>query len=85
VPNVTARLRNGHKGLLRLTLENDGHQPLVFSLAPNDYAGQPQTIAVARGHKETVDWPTNADGYYDVTVTADSGDGFLRRYAGRIF
>ena len=51
VPNVTARLRDGHKGLLRLTLENDGHTPLVFSLTPNDYSGQPQTISVARGHK----------------------------------
>ena len=26
----------------------------------------------------------NADGYYDVTVTANTGDGFTRRYAGRI-
>jgi hypothetical protein len=26
----------------------------------------------------------DADGYYDVTVTADTGDGFTRRYAGRI-
>jgi hypothetical protein len=25
-----------------------------------------------------------AHGYYDVTVTADTGDGFTRRYAGRI-
>ena len=24
------------------------------------------------------------DGYYHVTVTADTGDGFTRRYAGRI-
>jgi len=27
---------------------------------------------------------SDADGYYDVTVTADTGDGFTRRYAGRI-
>ena len=31
-----------------------------------------------------VSWPVAPDGYYDVTVTADTGDGFTRRYAGRI-
>ena len=36
------------------------------------------------GHPKTVNWPADADGYYDVTVTADTGDGFPRRYAGRI-
>jgi phospholipase C len=30
-----------------------------------------------------VSWIVDADGYYDVTVTADTGDGFIRRYAGR--
>jgi phospholipase C len=51
---------------------------------PNDYAGHPQTVRVATGHPKTVNWPTDADGYYDVTVTANTGDGFTRRYAGRI-
>ncbi|HEY3906400.1 MAG TPA: phospholipase C, phosphocholine-specific [Streptosporangiaceae bacterium] len=85
VPKITARQRNGHKGILVLTLENDGHEPVTYSLTPGDYSGQPQAIGVARGGKQAVDWPTNADGYYDVIITADSGDGFLRRYAGRIF
>jgi phospholipase C len=85
VPKITARQRNGHKGILVLTLENDGHEPVTYSLTPGDYSGQAQSVGVARGHKQTIDWPANADGYYDVTVTADSGDGFLRRYAGRIF
>jgi phospholipase C len=85
VPNVTARQRDGHKGTLVLTLENDGHEQVTYSLVPNDYSGQPQSVGVSRGHKQTIDWPANADGYYDVTITADSGDGFLRRYAGRIF
>jgi phospholipase C len=39
---------------------------------------------VTAGHSKTVDWPADADGYYDVTVTADTGDSFTRRYAGRI-
>jgi phospholipase C len=41
-------------------------------------------VRVANGHPKTVNWPTDADGYYDVTVTAAPGDGFTRRYAGRI-
>ena len=28
--------------------------------------------------------PANADGYYDVVITVNTGDGFKRRYAGRI-
>jgi len=31
-----------------------------------------------------VTWPVDVDGYYDVIIiTADTGDGFSRRYAGR--
>jgi phospholipase C len=31
-----------------------------------------------------VSWPVDADGYYDVIITANTNDGFTRRYAGRI-
>ena len=48
------------------------------------FAGHQRIVPVTTGHSKTVDWPTDADGYYDVTVTADTGDGFTRRYAGRI-
>jgi phospholipase C len=41
-------------------------------------------VPVTADHSKTVDWPADADGYYDVTVTPDTGDGFTRRYAGRI-
>jgi phospholipase C len=37
----------------------------------------------AKGSK-SVTWPVDADGYYDVIITADTSDGFTRRYAGRI-
>jgi len=84
IPNATARLRGGRNASVILTLENDGQEQILFSLAPGDYSGQPLSIDVASGRKQTVSWPVNSDGYYDVTVTADSGDGFLRRYAGRI-
>jgi phospholipase C len=57
---------------------------VTFTLRPNDLAGRPQAVTVAGGRSKTVDWPADADGYYDVTITADSADGFTRRYAGRI-
>jgi len=83
VPAVTATLVRQPKGVVRLALANDGQKAVVFTLTPNEFAGLPQTVRV-NGNPKTVNWPTDADGYYDVTITADSGDGFTRRYAGRI-
>jgi phospholipase C len=84
VPTVAATLVRRARPVVRLALANDGQEQVVFTLTPNDYAGHPQTVRVATGHPKTVNWPTDADGYYDVTVTAGTGDGFTRRYAGRI-
>ncbi|HEY2552769.1 MAG TPA: phospholipase C, phosphocholine-specific [Streptosporangiaceae bacterium] len=82
VPDATAKPISRHNPVVRVTLTNDGREPVVFTLTPNDYAGSTQSVRV--NNNSHVDWPTNADGYYDVTVTADSSDGFLRRFAGRI-
>jgi phospholipase C len=84
VPTVAATLVRRARPVVRLALANDGREQVVFTLTPNDYAGHPQTVRVATGHPKTVNWPTDADGYYDVTVAANTGDGFTRRYAGRI-
>jgi phospholipase C len=83
VPDVAATLV-ARPAAVRLALANDGHGDVVFTLTPNDYAGRKQTVRVAAGRPQSVTWPADADGYYDVTVTANSGDGFTRRYAGRI-
>ena len=83
VPSVAATLVRRPAAVVRLTLANDGQKDVVFTLTPNEFAGHSQTVRVD-GHPKTVNWPTDADGYYDVTITADSGDGFTRRYAGRI-
>jgi phospholipase C len=82
VPSVAATLAR-REAMLGLSLGNDGHQAVTFTLTPNDYAGHRQTVTVT-GRAKTVCWPADADGYYDVTVTANTGDGFTRRYAGRI-
>jgi phospholipase C len=82
VPDAAATPVREFRPVLRLTLASDGHQQVVYTLTPNDFAGQEQTVRVAGGGPKTADWPADADGYYDVTVTANSGDGFTRRYAG---
>ena len=43
-----------------------------------------RTVTVKSGGVKVVGWPTNRDGYYDVVITANTADGFRRRYAGRI-
>jgi phospholipase C len=40
--------------------------------------------AFTPGRPKTISWPTDQYGYYDVVITANTADGFRRRYAGRI-
>ena len=84
VPTVAATLVTRPAAVVRLALGNDGQKAVTFTLTPNDLAGHQRIVPVTTGHSKTVDWPADADGYYDVTVTADTGDSFTRRYAGRI-
>ena len=84
VPVVTAALRSGAAKTVQLTLANEGAQAIVYTLTPNDYAGTAQTVTVTLGSQQTVSWPADQYGYYDVVITASTGDGFRRRYAGRI-
>jgi phospholipase C len=53
-------------------------------VTPNEYEGTIQTVAVNGSSSSTVAWPTDPYGYYDVIITANTTDGFRRRYAGRI-
>jgi phospholipase C len=83
VPTVSAHTLPGHQKVLRVTLANEGAQSVTYTLTANDFAGQTKTVRVGRQPVQ-VDWPGDADGYYDLIVTANTGDGFTRRYAGRI-
>jgi phospholipase C len=80
IPVVTAA--PGKK--LELTLSNEGNAPIVYTLTPNDYEGSTRSVTVKTGGSKTVDWPVDQFGYYDVVVTANTTDGFRRRYAGRL-
>ncbi len=84
IPRVTATPVTGSARSLRLTLASDGSAAVSYTLVVNDYAGKNQEVTVAANHTTTVSWPVDADGYYDVIITADSSDNFTRRYAGRI-
>jgi phospholipase C len=81
VPVVTAAIR--HK-TVELTLANEGHNKVVYTLTRNDYEGRTQKVTVSHNRSAVISWPTNSDGYYDVVITANTSDGFRRRYAGRI-
>lgn len=84
VPHADAKLGSGRTKTLKITLTNDGHTDVRFTLTPNDYEGQQKTVKVGFGQHVSIHWPTNEYGYYDVIVTADTSDGFTHRYAGRI-
>jgi phospholipase C len=84
VPVVTAAPRPGARKTVELTLANEGQQEIVYTLTPNDYQGRTQTVTVEVGRPATISWPADQYGYYDVVITANTADGFRRRYAGRI-
>jgi phospholipase C len=51
---------------------------------PNDYAGTAQTVGVTYNQTTAISWPVDDNGYYDVIISANTSDGYTRRYAGRI-
>src|ERR1700728_3595316 len=67
VPVVTATLQSGPGGaVVELTLANEGHEAISYTLAPNDYEGRTQTVTAKAGSSSTISWPTDQYGYYDV-------------------
>ncbi|MGW9212020.1 phosphocholine-specific phospholipase C [Embleya sp. NPDC055664] len=85
---VTSRVRSTGR-MLDLELVNHGKQSVTFKLTPNAYgqgcSDRERTITLKPGRDRTVHWSTgSADGWYDVTVTIEGADGFVRRLAGHI-
>lgn len=83
VPRVDVDLVAGPDAVVRITLHDDGLEPVHYVLAANDYAGGTSSVWIEPGASQTVDWPTS-EGYYDVVITADTGTGWEHRYAGRV-
>jgi phospholipase C len=84
VPVVTAAAQYAPAATVKLTLANEGQQKIRYTLTPNEYEGRTQTVTVQAGRATTISWPTGRYGYYDVVITANTPDGFRRRYAGRV-
>ena len=84
IPVVTSAPVTGSSPSLAVTLGNSGTKAVVYTLTVNDYAGTTQTVTVGAGGSTPVSWPVDSNGYYDVIITANTSDGFTRRYAGRI-
>jgi phospholipase C len=83
IPLVTATLDTATT-TITLTLSNDGTEAIGYTLTPSEYEGTTQTVTVDGGDSAAVSWPTDAYGYYDVIITANTSDDFTRRYAGRV-
>ncbi|MFD2081595.1 phospholipase C [Actinopolymorpha cephalotaxi] len=72
---------------LKLWLTNNTGSPVTFTITPNHYlTGGPRTVEVSPHSREA--WAVNptqvSDGWYDVTVTADSDDQWAQRLVGHL-
>ncbi|SFQ09850.1 phospholipase C [Variovorax sp. PDC80] len=68
-----------------LTLRNTGDTPCRLSVT-NGYgsaAARDFSLSAGASVEDTWDLATS-DGWYDLSITADTGDGFLRRFAGHV-
>ncbi|NOL41150.1 phospholipase C, phosphocholine-specific [Kribbella sandramycini] len=72
--------------LVWLTMTNAGTKACTITIRPNNRAGGPWSYQVGPG-ATVEDWFSTANGmagWYDLTATADTTDGFTRRFAGRL-
>jgi phospholipase C len=83
VPRIGAELVPGANPVVSLTFYNDGRDEVRYTLIANDYVGGQRSVYVSGGASSTIDWPTE-NGYYDVIITTNIGNGFGQRYAGRV-
>jgi len=74
---------------LALTVTNAGSVSAVFTIAANAAylatGGSATTVTVAAGGSHSTTLHATSAGRYDYTVTANTGDGFARRFAGRLY
>ncbi|WP_082079443.1 phosphocholine-specific phospholipase C [Cupriavidus basilensis] len=72
-------------GKLLLTLVNQGKQACVMYAANGYDSADARTYHLAPGVSQQDSWDLSATSqWFDVRLTTDAGDGFLRRFAGHI-
>ncbi|MFD7985140.1 phosphocholine-specific phospholipase C [Kitasatospora indigofera] len=84
-PEVTLR-HDPANGLVWLRMTNSGSAACTVTVRGNNRSGGPWTYPLAAG-AGTEDYFSTAgglNGWYDLTATADTRDGFLRRFAGHL-
>jgi phospholipase C len=81
---VTGTPVTGSAPSLQLTLAKDGTTAVTYTVTVNDYAGTTPAVTVGPSASVNVTWPVDSHWYYDAIVTANTSDGFTRRYAGRV-
>jgi phospholipase C len=74
---------------LALTMTNTGTVSCTFTIGLNvaylASGGSTKTVTVAAGGTATATLAATSAGRYDYTVTANTGDNFGRRFAGRLY
>jgi len=84
-PEVTLRYAPSEQ-VVYLTMTNKGGKACIVTIQPNNRSGGPWTYSVPAGATRE-DWFSTAysmNGWYDLTASADTADGFLRRFAGHM-
>lgn len=84
-PEVTLRYSPA-EGRVYLSMTNSGAKACVVTVRTNNRGGGPWTYVVNPG-ATAEDWFSTGNGmngWYDLTATADTTDGFLRRFAGHM-
>jgi phospholipase C len=84
--DVSAAHRRDRGGRLSITLANRGAVPVRLSIQPRRYpAGAPRHHVLAPGERLVDDWRVKSSaGWYDLTVTIDGSERYLRHLAGRV-
>jgi len=74
---------------LALTMTNTGSVSCIFTIGLDvaylASGGSTKTVTVAAGGTATATLQATTAGRYDYTVTANTGDNFGRRFAGRLY
>ncbi|MEV6983542.1 phosphocholine-specific phospholipase C [Sphaerisporangium sp. NPDC051017] len=86
VPSAEANPRHAGRpenASIDLELRNEGDTEVAFTITPNAFTDQQQTVWVRPGGRTTATWPTD-HGRYDFTITAGTGTRFTQRYAGTV-
>ncbi len=84
-PEVTLRYAPT-EGVVYLTMTNRGTAACIVTVSVNNRSGGPWTYNLAANATVEDWWSTTGgmNGWYDLTATANTADGFLRRFAGHV-